>query len=57
MEMVLVFLISCFIYLLFPDYNNTQRFLSILSYIRDEYDFLKESGRLQMLICFVDILV
>lgn len=39
-----------YIYSFYPDYNNTQRFLSILSYIRDEYDFFDESSKLQMLI-------
>lgn len=39
-----------YIYSFYPDYNNTQRFLSIISYIRDEYDFFNESSRLQMLI-------
>lgn len=39
-----------YIYSFYPDYNNTQRFLSILSYIRDEYNFFDESSKLQMLI-------
>lgn len=39
-----------YVYSFYPDYNNTQRFLSILSFIRDEYDFFKESDKLQILI-------
>lgn len=39
-----------YLYSVYPDYNNTQRFLSILSYIRDEYDFFDENRKLQMLI-------
>lgn len=31
-----------YIYSFFPDFNNTQKLLSILSYIRDEFDFTKE---------------
>lgn len=38
-----------YIYSFYPDYNNTQRFLSILSYIRDEYDFFDDGDRLQFL--------
>lgn len=38
-----------YIYSFFPDFNNTQRLLVILSYIRDEYDFTSDgnSGKLQ----------
>ena len=38
-----------YIYSFYPDYNNTQRFLSILSYIRDEYDFFDDDDKLQFL--------
>ena len=31
-----------YIYSFYPDFNNTQKLLGILSYIRDEFDFTKE---------------
>ena len=37
-------------YSFFPNYNNTQRFLSIVSYIRDEYDIFTSSEQLQKLV-------
>lgn len=39
-----------YIYSFYPDYNNTQRFLSIISYIRDEYNIFYESDKLQILL-------
>lgn len=38
-------------YSFFPNYNNTQKILSIISYVRDEYDIFSKSRSLQMLIC------
>lgn len=37
-------------YSFFPNFNNTQRFLSIISYIRDEYDIFSKTQSLQKLI-------
>lgn len=37
-------------YSFFPNYNNTQRFLSIVSYVRDEYDIFASSEQLQKLV-------
>lgn len=37
-------------YSFFPNYNNTQRILSIISYVRDEYDVFEKKERLQKLI-------
>lgn len=37
-------------YSFFPNYNNTQRLLSIISYVRDEYDIFGKSQRLQNLL-------
>lgn len=39
-----------YIYSYYPDYNNTQRLLSIISYIRDEVDLFKQKEQLQRLI-------
>lgn len=39
-----------FAYSYYPDYNNTQRILSIISYVRDEYDIFEEKWRLQNLL-------
>ncbi|MEA4829745.1 MAG: RNA-directed DNA polymerase, partial [Enterococcus thailandicus] len=39
-----------YIYSFYPDFNNTQRLLSILSYIRDEFDIYQEKDKLQSLI-------
>lgn len=36
-------------YSFFPNYNNTQKFLSIISYVRDEYDILSCKEKLQQL--------
>lgn len=37
-------------YSFFPNYNNTQRLLSIISYVRDEYDIFSKSQSLQNLL-------
>ena len=37
-------------YSFFPNYNNTQKLLSIISYVRDEYDIFSKSRSLQNLI-------
>lgn len=37
-------------YSFFPNYNNTQRILSIISYVRDEYDVFEKKELLQKLI-------
>jgi len=37
-------------YSFFPNYNNTQRILSIISYVRDEYDIFSKSRSLQNLL-------
>ena len=37
-------------YSFFPNYNNTQRILSIISYVRDEYDIFRKSRSLQNLL-------
>lgn len=33
-----------YVYSFFPDFNNTQKLLGILSYIKDEYDFTKNDN-------------
>ena len=37
-------------YSFFPNFNNTQRVLSIISYVRDEYDIFEHKEKLQALI-------
>lgn len=37
-------------YSFFPNYNNTQKILSIISYVRDEYDIFSKSRSLQNMI-------
>lgn len=37
-------------YSFFPNFNNTQRLLSIISYVRDEYDIFEQKEKLQALI-------
>lgn len=37
-------------YSFFPNYNNTQKLLSIISYVRDEYDIFSKSRSLQNLL-------
>ena len=37
-------------YSFFPNFNNTQRVLSIISYVRDEYDIFEQKEKLQALI-------
>lgn len=37
-------------YSFFPNYNNTQKLLSIISYVRDEYDIFSKSQSLQKLL-------
>jgi hypothetical protein len=39
-----------YIYSFYPDYNNTQRLLSIISYVRDEFDIFAEYDILQKLV-------
>lgn len=39
-----------YVYSFYPDYNNTQRLLSIISYVRDEFDLFEEHEILQKLI-------
>ena len=39
-----------YVYSFFPNYSNTQRFLAIISYVRDEYDIFEKRDRLQQLI-------
>ncbi len=39
-----------YIYSFYPDFNNTQKLLSIISYIRDEFDIFTEFDMLQKLI-------
>ena len=39
-----------YVYSFFPNYSNTQRFLAIISYVRDEYDIFEKTDRLQQLI-------
>ena len=41
--------LSLYIYSFFPNYNNTQRLLSIISYIRDEFNIFEKRERLQLL--------
>lgn len=36
-----------YVYSFFPDYNNTQKLLSIISYIKDEFDIFKSRDKLQ----------
>lgn len=38
-----------YIYSFFPNYNNTQKLLSIICYVRDEYDIFEKRERLQQL--------
>ncbi len=37
-------------YSFFPNYNNTQRLISIISYVRDEYDIFEKREKIQNLI-------
>lgn len=37
-------------YSFFPNFNNTQKLLSIISYVRDEYDIFEQKEKLQALI-------
>lgn len=39
-----------YIYSFYPDYNNTQRFLGILSYVKDETKIIEENEKLQLLV-------
>lgn len=38
-----------YIYSFYPDFNNTQRFISIVSYVKDEFDIFEEREKLQTL--------
>lgn len=38
-----------FVYSFFPNYGNTQKFLAITSYIRDEFDIISHKEKLQFL--------
>ena len=42
--------IAFYAYSFFPNFNNTQKLLSIISYVRDEFDVFKHGNMLQKLI-------
>ena len=42
--------LTFYAYSFFPNYNNTQKLLAIISYIRDEYDIFDEKEKLQRLL-------
>lgn len=42
--------LTFYVYSFFPNYNNTQKLLAIISYIRDEYDIFNEKEKLQRLL-------
>lgn len=42
--------LAFYTYSFFPDYNNTQKLLSIVSYVRDEFDIFQYREKLQRLI-------
>lgn len=39
-----------YVYSFFPNYNNTQRLLSIISYVKDEFDIFEKKEKLQNLL-------
>ena len=41
--------LALYVYSFFPNYNNTQKLLSIISYVKDEFDIFKRKDRLQLL--------
>jgi len=42
--------LALYVYSFFPNYNNTQRLLSIISYVKDEFDIFERKDKLQSLI-------
>lgn len=41
--------LALYVYSFFPNYNNTQRLLSIISYVKDEFDVFESREKLQTL--------
>ncbi|KJU70976.1 hypothetical protein UC77_11960 [Clostridium baratii] len=41
--------LAFYVYSFFPNYGNTQKLLSIISYVRDEYDIFEKKDKLQNL--------